>query len=603
MTAASELRATLHQSSDWSKSLRDFAERLSARAESEHTSEPALVLAQAFEAIEPDRSHAVRMHLLAWRTRPVLRGALRRARELCREIGNLELAATIAGLDYEQQEDPKLAYAEGIAWLDANQPERAVDPLTRASRSLGNNESLRIALATAKREWSDANQVVATLIRDAQAASDLIAAADRYLCAARIDRICGSEGDRYGNVLRYAFRANPQSTSTYGLLEDWLIARGDRDGLLEVYRYRARLPRSAAELVEEYRRAGTKLVLQEYLQGLGLRLLERSVAHSYESGLTEIPGLIASLSLMRRYADEADSQIELLKLLAEGLGRALPSRDLLWMAMTGLDVSWRGLGNENTGRAYAAIVAEHAPEHPLLGELLAASNSDHVLLDQWVANAPAESDEARLPRKIGLDAALQNQAEQPPEPPAAEEQFLTLMDLPPDTSEQKPETSEQKPDTSEQRPDTSKQTPETSEPKPSLIPSGALLALQKYRHKPLVPTPDRQPLPVRERARRMLLPADVRVSSEETGDDLALSAITRDLSTTGLFLVTETLVPVGTTLHISLQLPGDDEWSLCDLELTGRVVRQVDHGLGVDFVSPPAEAVRRIEQLIDGDVE
>ena len=59
------------------------------------------------------------------------------------------------------------------------------------------------------------------------------------------------------------------------------------------------------------------------------------------------------------------------------------------------------------------------------------------------------------------------------------------------------------------------------------------------------------------------------------------SSLTRDVSLKGIFIVTPDRLPVGTACEIHIYLGGKD--SGCEVRATGRVVRTVEEGLGVEF--------------------
>jgi uncharacterized protein (TIGR02266 family) len=77
---------------------------------------------------------------------------------------------------------------------------------------------------------------------------------------------------------------------------------------------------------------------------------------------------------------------------------------------------------------------------------------------------------------------------------------------------------------------------------------------------------------------------------------------TRDIGAWGVFLESESPLPVETTMDLSLTLPGDPE----PLRLLCRVVRVVRPGdvpglvpgMGLEFVNLSAEARRRLERFV-----
>ncbi|MCP4445555.1 MAG: PilZ domain-containing protein [Myxococcales bacterium] len=75
-------------------------------------------------------------------------------------------------------------------------------------------------------------------------------------------------------------------------------------------------------------------------------------------------------------------------------------------------------------------------------------------------------------------------------------------------------------------------------------------------------------------------------------------AMTRDVSNTGLFLMCDETLVVGEKLDIVLLLPGDDDWTIDEHTLTGRVARvEGDIGYRVVFEDIPVEFLASMKAL------
>lgn len=94
------------------------------------------------------------------------------------------------------------------------------------------------------------------------------------------------------------------------------------------------------------------------------------------------------------------------------------------------------------------------------------------------------------------------------------------------------------------------------------------------------------------------VPVSVKVICGEDGESYV--AFTRDISATGLFLKSMSLVPTGTRLRLRLHIPGDS--SRDDLDLPAEVVRSVssngDSGMGVRFLEIPVLRKIPINRLV-----
>ena len=102
--------------------------------------------------------------------------------------------------------------------------------------------------------------------------------------------------------------------------------------------------------------------------------------------------------------------------------------------------------------------------------------------------------------------------------------------------------------------------------------------------------PPMRPVP---RADRTAVPVDIKLSHEGR----ALAAHTRDLSTTGFFVVTAAKFDIGTELDCEVPIPGADGLSERTYTTRAKIVRRDLAGYGAVFVEPPAELTAAIAAL------
>jgi len=97
-------------------------------------------------------------------------------------------------------------------------------------------------------------------------------------------------------------------------------------------------------------------------------------------------------------------------------------------------------------------------------------------------------------------------------------------------------------------------------------------------------------------APRKILPIDVSV--ELPGRELLLT-IARDVSTSGLFLITprSRRIPLGTIVTLDLPLPDPSGLAQTRYRITAKVARMTELGVGLAFVDPPAAVVAAIAAL------
>jgi len=131
----------------------------------------------------------------------------------------------------------------------------------------------------------------------------------------------------------------------------------------------------------------------------------------------------------------------------------------------------------------------------------------------------------------------------------------------------------------------------TLPPEPSFI----KLKLRSDR-KPGLPTTPPIPAQGPRIAQRVVLPADVELM---LGAE-RVSAIVRDISATGIYIVTERELEVDTTLQLAIDLPAaKGALDVTRYELTARIVRRAFSGYGLVLVDPPAAFVANLATLQD----
>jgi hypothetical protein len=112
--------------------------------------------------------------------------------------------------------------------------------------------------------------------------------------------------------------------------------------------------------------------------------------------------------------------------------------------------------------------------------------------------------------------------------------------------------------------------------------------------KPGLPAKPRAPTQDPRIAPRVVLPADVDIvlGSER------ITAIVRDISATGIYLITERELDVETTVQLEVELPvAKGALEVAIHVLTARIVRRAFTGYGLELVSPPAAFAANLASL------
>lgn len=581
------LRAVIWRADDWRAALRGELE--SVRADAAR----ALELGDALAHVEPDRSHALAAYAAAWDAGSA--AALAPLRLIAREIGAPALLGRIAA--DRRTRDPELMIEAANAWIDAGEPMRAVWPLTAAA-----GEALTPAMAARVASMREAIEVgLAEPARDIGRWFDRAIAADSAADAAhaiRLARVAEAPDDVRARVLRAAIDRWPADVAIGALVEDHLLGRADPDELLTFYRRRLAAITPGRGWIDEIRAAATRLCVRGLAPGLGLRLMRRGLEEAYASRIGDVPGHLASWSVLVEHARRVHATGELMGLAVQGLHLDLPDDDRLWLARLGLEVSWRDARDIEVATSYAAIIIELAPDHPEVREFVDAQDV-HIDLDD-AAPAPEIAEEMVMSlvyldqfesaaelidtsrgRLTGL-GVLRESAPNiplPPLPPVAPEVVEEL-------------TLEPEPVTAPVPPVVVAPTP----PSPAaLIPPAALSALRRISARVRAPTrPGPQGGP-RDRAARVVVPIDVTI---ELDDGALVKAVVRDVSTTGLFVFVDAAFEIGAEVTVTIGVPArGDALAASTHRAWARVARRGEDGYGLELLDPEPELVEALATL------
>ncbi|MBS1120270.1 MAG: hypothetical protein H6Q90_2498 [Deltaproteobacteria bacterium] len=609
MQLATWVRTTIWRAEDWCAALGRMADELAASTPAPTTVDRALELARALELIDPDRRRSLAMYLLAWRAgRPDAGDPTRR---LAREVRDHAVIAELALADYQATNDAAHLVTAGMTWVDAGTPERAVEPLTQAAVQRPNDQELKSVLAIARREVKDPHREVSRWNTLASASSR----ADQprtYLHAARIAHAVKLD-EIYGTLLQTAI--NRRFGGDFPLLfEDRLLARGNVDELLGFYRAELETVTSDRDWVEKVRAAATKLVLRGQQPGLALRLLRSSLAHAYNAKLTDVPGHLASWQLLLGHARQTSATVELMPLLVDALGRTLSDDERVFLSRVGFEISWHDARDVEAARPYATAVAELVPDHP--GVCAFMSNELAALLgdeDHDLFNAFEDLGDTIPDEPIAAAAAIAQPAAVEPAPPAPAPPAPTPpapappAPAPPAPAPPAPlappvparRVAPPPPATALRAAGSPRPVPASigaaRPPSPpraiSLIPATALAALRGSGKQVGLPAVPPLRAGAEDRAARMIVPIDLELT---VAGGVAFSAVARDISTTGLFVVTRAELALDTVVTIDIRLPGETVLVQARFGVSARVMRRTDAGYGVMFIAPSPELVAAI---------
>jgi hypothetical protein len=666
MPIASWMLPVLWREHDWCAALERLAGEV--RAGTRTPMPPAaLALGAAYEYIEPDRRRALASYALAGRD-----GAAR-ARDLAVELGWWGAVARLGALAGGSPLD------EAEAWWDAGQPELAALVLAgiRAADRGARGGDLEALLDHRDRARDAASR---------GKAEHGPSAASAFVMAARFARAGGRVAEERDH-LEAALAACPDHAIAARQL--LALAVTDRDAS-HVQRFlQLRLEgQGPGAWIDAMRACAIELVATDHHRGFGLRLLRYTLERAYQLAHDVIPGHLAMWNVLAARAKSAGTRRELLPLVLAGLDATTRAFDRVWLGALATEISLQDANHPVVAGGYAEIVAEHAPEHPVIKALVtnvAASGARPAVPAEAVTAAARVQQDESFDIEVDLGGVYAEAAEQALNieiaPPSAvrsvasksrlatagdEAAELGIADIvsqanlqadaaPPArlaSSSQPAARSEPAPElpkrdvppppipapkpapeallaaepTAAPAPLPAAATPKVITipklektaplaritpvarpasqvkdggmprlaPPPVAIKSQPVLAALRIPNRPSVPPKPADPPDAKARARRIAISIDVRLFPPSGAP---VDGHSRDVSETGLFVLTTGKLAVGTTLPIELLLPGDEAFTETEYRARARVVRQGHGGYGIELVDPEPALVQALARL------
>jgi|JI10StandDraft_1071094.scaffolds.fasta_scaffold09071_8 hypothetical protein len=604
------LRPMLWGERDWDRALRRVVHASGGGGDRD---ERARALGAACEHVAPDRRRAIAAYAAGG---PEL---LARARALAVAEAWWPAVARLAHAERGQTGAADLAVVEFGAWLDAGEPLLAAMVAAEARAAAPADPWLAIVDGVV-RGGAAAGDAADQLA--AQGGDDPRAA----LAVVRLARLA-SDGPRFHRALAHAALRAPDEPVIVALA---LHALDDEAALHQLVRARLhdQPPATWAATASDIGRA---LLERPGLRGLGLRLIRAALTLTYEHGLAVPTGHLALWTSLVEHASEAGARRSLLTLAAAALDGELPLDDRVWLAALGADIALIDGGAPEIAQAWAAVVAEHAPDHPSVraveAALRAPIDDGLVYLDRAHEPAAATSRSLALdPVLTALRAAVDRAEAAPsvdipvddlhesaPTPAramaiataaiaattAAAAAAARARPAPVPVRAAPPAGTPAAPTPS--RAPTPAPTPAAAAPAPpprpplaaSLIPSSARTALGQRGSLPALPPIPPRP-DARPRAPRLALPLDATI---ERDGHAALPVVCRDISATGVFVLTDAPLTIGASLDFTVETPAAEAWGERRYRTRARVIRRESRGYGLALEAPPAELVAELARL------
>ncbi|MEO8706635.1 MAG: PilZ domain-containing protein [Kofleriaceae bacterium] len=623
-------------------------------------------LGAAYEHIEPDRRRAIDIYGLADHVR-----AVDLAVELGWWAGRARLVVSTRGTEPAQQ----LLLDEAEAWWDAGQP--ALCALALAG--VRNTDSGRIEDLANLLDGDDprAHAAVAAKRGEGQTGVD---AAYSFVMAARFAKRMTANADA-ARYLHSALVANPNDGVAASHLLQLALASKDPATLRSYLRSRLDGLEQPA-WIDGMRASAFAMIDTDRHRGFGLRLLRRALERVYELQIIEIPGHIAMWTVLAAHASADGNRRELLPLAIAALQSTQGEVDRVWLAALITEISLREATSPIVAGAYAEIVAEHAPEHPIIRELVKFVATEEVAADEpasatAVAAATAQMAEATIDDARELPAVVATATDtavatrsapvatpkdvetrpypivtklpsssttqiiatitHEPSPPQSFESVTSPVPsavpaasavpvpipLPKELSRPVPAPPAKKvkpktvsipvitaPSSVAAKPAPLQSVIATPPPLPSVarvIPPPApraqarkptnpqpVLDALRTPDRPAMPPPPAVPEDAVPRSRRIAIPIDVRLVLE---NGTTVPGHSRDISTSGLFVLAEAWVGIGDELMVELSIPGKEAFTENEFRSRARVARRDGDGVGIELISPDAALLEALASL------
>ena len=708
MPIASWLLPVLWREHDWRAAIERLVTELAALGSTPQAHRAGLELGHAFEYIEPDRRRAIAVYELVGPG-----GNPSRARELAVEIGWWSARARLSIVMRTIDPVPRLVFDEAEAWWDAGQPDLCALALAGVRRADHDMRVEDLAALVAGHDLAD--HAASATARAAHETGSL--AADAFVMASRFAR-AADRPDDVTRALEAALEACPGHPIAGSLLLRTALQRRDPDHVQRYLRLRlAGLDKRA--WLDTMRVCALALIDSGHHPGLGLRLLRKALESAYEWQHGEIPGHLAMWATLLARATADGTRRDLLELALKGLQSSQDPVDRVWLGILATEISLRDANNPVVAGAYAEIVAEHAPEHPIVRELVssvaAAEPDDYLTLasavpreavtaaSRVIADEPPDfdvdlddvyataaeaatvddSDFVELsddpvddPVAVAVAAAVatanvaapvlppapSSRAARPPiEPVAAKSAVVKPALRPIEVAPPRPAATTKgastrpaplavpvavavdqaatgvtlaSPPASARsvdpgpvaKPERIVVTPPIAKPaitpvtrsiakvmtvavpaalaKPSkhagmpvlppLSRSSPVLTALRMPDRPAIPPRDPDPPDARKRARRIAIPIDIRLV---LSDGTRIGGHSRDISATGLFVLTHVKLVVGEEITIELFLPGEEAFTEHEFRSRARIARSDEGGYGIELLAPQPDLIRALADL------
>ncbi|HWE29273.1 MAG TPA: hypothetical protein VHB97_14790, partial [Polyangia bacterium] len=437
MELRQDIKQRLRTARSWPTLIEELEREVEQLAEKEIKAQRLFELGQLCEDLFLRKDRAMVHYQAAFKLSPSDARALERARAIYREMGNLEMVATLLGLELKVTADAaRKAEVEGklgIALLDLGKRDQAAQHLESAAAARPDDGEIRDALAAANYDREDWLGEAERLTKQAEKA-DSSAAARIMLRVARIYRMEVPADPEYLNALHKVVANEPQHEQANFLIEGALGAQKRFDDIVKLHESRAFASADERDQAELYRRFASMWALRWNDVERSAHFYRKALQAYYSEGVSQgaqFLGHLAAFGFLKEIEGAKGEWAKLLAIADLGLRAGLTEDEQAILATQAGVISWKEMHDSEKAKSYFEQVKRINPD----SEELHAFMRDTEGAVKPVAAQRANALMAALGVEAGGNGAtaqpVQAAPPSPPQPMAAEVPATTPVNEPP----------------------------------------------------------------------------------------------------------------------------------------------------------------------------
>ena len=368
MELRQDIKQRLRTARSWPTLIEELEREVEQVSEKDLKAQRLFELGQLCEDLFLRKDRAMVHYQAAFKLSPSDARALERARSIYREMGNLEMVATLLGLELKVTSDPaRKAHVEGklgIALLDLGKRDQAAPHLEAATAALPDDGEIRDALAAANYDREDWLGEAERIGKQAEKA-DSSAAARIWLRVARIYRMEVPADPEYVTALQNVVKNEPQHDQANFLLEGVLGGQKRFDDIVKLHESRAFACADERDQAELYRRFASMWALRWNDVERSAHFYRKALQAYYGDGVSQgatFLGHLAAFGFLREIEGPKGEWAKLLAIADLGLRSGLTEDEQAILATQAGVISWKEMHDSEKAKAYFDRVQRINPE-------------------------------------------------------------------------------------------------------------------------------------------------------------------------------------------------------------------------------------------------